>query len=63
LNQSREQLLPILSRLAHDDQLRRDLSRNARIGYEAFYTRENYLTRYLALVERIASAKRQRVEI
>ena len=59
---SREELRRILSALAQDTTLQETLAQRARSGYERFYTRAHYLTRYLGLIDTIGQKKGMAVE-
>jgi glycosyltransferase involved in cell wall biosynthesis len=59
---SREELRRILSALAQDTALQETLAQRARSGYERFYTRAHYLTRYLGLIDTIGQKKSMAVE-
>ena len=59
---SREELRRILSALAQDTTLQETLAQRARSGYERFYTRAHYLTRYLCLIDTIGQKKGMAVE-
>ncbi|NOS77598.1 MAG: glycosyltransferase [Nitrospira sp.] len=54
---SRKELRQILSVLAQDARLREALSQRAQSGYEQFYTRAQYLTRYLRVIGTIGKMK------
>ena len=59
---SREELRRMLSALAQDSTLQETLAQRARSGYERFYTRAHYLTRYLGLIDAIGQKKSMAVE-
>ncbi|MEO8324202.1 MAG: glycosyltransferase [Nitrospirota bacterium] len=50
---SREELHDALTLLAKDFQLRKTLGQRARAGYEQFYSKKQYLKRYLQLIQEI----------
>lgn len=54
---SGEELRRILSALALDSGLRETLAQRARSGYERFYTRAQYLSRYLRVIDTIGKKK------
>lgn len=54
---SGEELRKILSSLAQDTSLQETLAQRARIGYEQFYTRAQYLARYLRVIDTIGKKK------
>lgn len=56
------ELRRILSALAQDTTLQETLAQRARSGYERFYTRAHYLTRYLGLIDAIGKKKGVAVE-
>jgi len=51
------ELQRILSELALDVSVRETLAQRARVGYEQFYSREHYLTRYLQIIDAIGKKK------
>jgi glycosyltransferase involved in cell wall biosynthesis len=59
---SREELRRILFVLAQDTTLQETLAQRARSGYEQFYTREQYMARYLGLIDTIGKKKGMAVE-
>ncbi|SPP63647.1 glycosyltransferase [Nitrospira lenta] len=54
---SGEELRQILSALTQDARLRETLAQRARSGYERFYTRAQYLARYLRVIDTIGKSK------
>jgi glycosyltransferase involved in cell wall biosynthesis len=60
---SQPELQEALQRLATDQELRRQLGRQARAAYRAHYTKDHYLDRFLNIVREIQQAKLQPAEL